>query len=115
MVLKNTLVTNELMIHRILFQRDFSNSKKVVLNFLTDQLTSLVVIDPSCGTGLFLHEIISLILHVVSITRDTIPTYKFHEILDRVFHNIFGYDIDSDNIILTKLSGFNTHLKREKH
>ncbi len=103
LILKIDSVANHSIIHQILFRHNFSNSNEDVLNFLIDKLSSMSVIDPSCGTGLFLHEIINSFTHIISQVQNRISINEYKMIFENFCQNIYGYDIDSDHIILTKL------------
>ncbi len=68
-------------------------------------LTSIKILDPSCGTGIFLAEMSQLLILLImnNPTYKNISTGEKLKITRGIFSRLYGYDIDSDNINLAKI------------
>ncbi|MHA1225878.1 MAG: Eco57I restriction-modification methylase domain-containing protein [Candidatus Hodarchaeales archaeon] len=92
---QKTKKTNE----KELLELIFSNKANKTINEeqrkeINELLSDIRIIDPSCGTGLFLVGMINIIKNLVNLEQ-----------LD-LFDNIYGFDIDSESIKLAKLFFF---------
>ena len=68
-------------------------------------LLNLKILDPSCGTGLFLVEMSSLLLSILlanPIYANISPEEKA-SIIDKIFSQLYGFDIDSNSVKVTKI------------
>ncbi|MHA1946230.1 MAG: Eco57I restriction-modification methylase domain-containing protein [Candidatus Hodarchaeales archaeon] len=106
---KQMLISRKLKIEktaliRIIFLQRINGAKKKDLRLLSQIICNLKVIDPSCGSGLFLHEmkmIIGSLLRILT-SNNIISSSEYHEYLQILQVNLTGYDINRENIIFTK-------------
>ncbi len=90
---------------KIIFLQDITGLKKDDLRLLSQILCNLKVIDPSCGSGLFLYEMNMIIGSLLRLlTSDDIISYaEYQEYLQTFQSNLTGYDINKEHTIFTKL------------
>ncbi|MFX0125358.1 MAG: Eco57I restriction-modification methylase domain-containing protein, partial [Candidatus Hodarchaeota archaeon] len=93
-------------IYQLVFQRKYPVNFQLKDNHqIASVLSSIKILDPSCGTGLFLTEINSLILSIIlanPIYVDISPEERFR-IINKTFLRLYGYDIDSNSVKYAKL------------
>jgi len=68
-------------------------------------LLNLKILDPSCGTGLFLVEMSSLLLSILLANPiyANISSEEKITIVDRIFSQLYGFDIDLNSVKVTKI------------
>ncbi|MHA2095095.1 MAG: hypothetical protein ACW98F_10755, partial [Candidatus Hodarchaeales archaeon] len=64
--LNNSLALEESILYRLIFQGIVSKEKRDDYKKLVNQMSSILIIDPSCGTGLFLHEMLEIFTVIFS-------------------------------------------------
>ena len=108
---RNTLI-------KIIFLQEVNGLKKDDLRLLSQILSNLTVIDPSCGSGLFLYEMSLIIGSLLkTLSSNNIITYiEYQEYLQTFQSNLMGYDINKEHITFTKfvLLSALIHLQPEK-
>ncbi len=103
LMLNNALVIDQSLIHRIIFQGKISQENQDIYKTFVNQLSSTSIIDPSCGTGLFLHEIIEIYSTIIFKIKNSISNYEYQQYFQKFLSNLYGFDIDPTHVILTKL------------
>ncbi len=102
LIIDDTLEVDSSTIHRIIFNSDISEDDQVICRKILDIISSMSIIDPSVGIGLFFHEIIEVFTPILSKVRSSNSKSDFQTMFESLLQNLIGYDIDSDKIILTK-------------
>ncbi len=82
-----------------------SNLQKEDYLKITHLLTTTKILDPSCGTGVFLIEMVKLIFSLIRANPTTFENSTEDElkIFQDIFSNVYGYDIDSNSVTLAKI------------
>ncbi|MFX0013918.1 MAG: Eco57I restriction-modification methylase domain-containing protein [Candidatus Hermodarchaeota archaeon] len=104
--LRNRRILKDETLYNLIFQEEYPLSlPKKVGDQLLKVLKTIKVLDPCCGTGFFLLEMSRLILSLIFKNPffDRMSEEKERKIIEDVFLNLNGYDIDSDNVRLTKI------------
>lgn len=82
----------------------FTNEREVnaMLDMVQDEITKLesTVLEPACGTGNFLIEILKRKIDVVQRIYSSQYEYELYSML--VFSTIYGLDIQKDNVLETR-------------
>ena len=68
------------------------------IDILYDKLIDFKIIDPSCGSGAFLIKAVDILFEIYSSLSCTVS-----EALNNILNNIYGIDLDSESVELTKL------------
>ncbi len=120
---KRLLFSHKLKIKRdalikIIFQQEIGGLKKNDLRYLSKILGNFKVIDPSCGSGLFLYEmnmIVGSLLRTLA-SNNIIAYVEYQEYLQKFQSNLTGYDINRDHIAFTKFALLSTwiHFQPDK-
>ncbi|MFX1286008.1 MAG: Eco57I restriction-modification methylase domain-containing protein [Promethearchaeota archaeon] len=93
-------------LHKIVFKKKYPLDVRIEdCHQITHILTSSKILDPSCGTGIFLVEMIQLIISILiaNPVYENKSTVEKLKITQGIFSRLFGYDIDSDNVKLAKI------------
>ncbi|MHA1236505.1 MAG: Eco57I restriction-modification methylase domain-containing protein, partial [Candidatus Hodarchaeales archaeon] len=118
LLLSRRLKIKEVALIKIIFLQEAAGLKKDDLRLLSQILCNFKVIDPSCGSGLFLYEMNMIVGSLMRmLTSSNIITYaEYQEYLHTFQSNLTGYDINEDHIIFTKLVILSTwmHLRPDE-
>ncbi len=103
---RNDLSIDDETLYQIIFQYKYpSNLQKEEYNRIARLITTVKVLDPSCGSGIFLAEMGNLLHSLILANPIYAKISKENEIkiIRRIFSNLYGYDIDSNSIELAKI------------
>jgi hypothetical protein len=104
LLFSSELKINKTVLAKIIFLQEVPSLNKNEMRLLAHILINLKVIDPSCGTGLFLYEmnmLVGSLLRTLT-SRNLLNPTEYQEHLQTFRSNLTGYDIDEDNIVFTK-------------
>ncbi len=101
--LDKSLGIKETILYEIIFQGKVSEENVVICEKLHRKLLSMAIVDPSCGMGLFLHEIIEVSAFILSKIRNLISVPRFQSVHSSFLQSLTGYDINTDHVVITKL------------
>jgi hypothetical protein len=98
------LEIDEEFLYQIVFHLILPENEKALIQPIAQKLSRIRVIDPSCGSGLFLNEFIRLVVSIWKkmVENKVISTEEFKKFLKTFFSGITGFDIDLNYVILTK-------------
>lgn len=100
------LLIDDEILYQIIFHCEYPSDLHIEeYHRLSDVLTHIKILDPSCGTGLFLTEMVQLLVSIVfsnPIHKNTLVNDRLN-IIQMVFTNLFGYDISSESIRIAKV------------
>ncbi|MFX0206094.1 MAG: Eco57I restriction-modification methylase domain-containing protein, partial [Candidatus Hodarchaeota archaeon] len=111
----NDITLDDKSLYQLIFQCKYPNglhSKNN--NVIASILSSLKILDPSCGTGLFLAEMNNLLLSLIianPIYADSQPEKRF-KLINETFLRLYGYDIDADCVKLTRIVLLHQYLQK---
>ncbi len=95
---------------RIIFLQEINGVDKEEYRLLSKILCNLKVIDPSCGSGLFLYEmnmILGSLLRILT-SSNIISSSEYQKSLQILQSNLTGYDINKEHTIFTKFALLST-------
>ncbi len=93
-------------LYQIVFQCEYpSNLRRKECSLITHVLKTIRILDPSCGTGIFLAEMGQLLLSlmVANPIYTKISTEEKFKIIRGIYSNLYGYDIDINSVKLAKI------------
>ncbi|MDR3291214.1 MAG: Eco57I restriction-modification methylase domain-containing protein [Methanobrevibacter sp.] len=93
------------------------NQYKNDLKILEDKLKNIHILDPACGSGAFLNQVIDLLVSIHNaIYKEKHPELNIEEneekfnihqsMIDSIRNNIYGVDLNKESVEITKLSLF---------
>ncbi|MHA2247896.1 MAG: HsdM family class I SAM-dependent methyltransferase [Candidatus Hodarchaeales archaeon] len=93
-------------LYQIVFQCKYaSNLRRKECSRIAHVLKTIRILDPSCGTGIFLAEMGQLLLSLVVANpiNTKISTEDKFKIIRDIYSNLYGYDIDINSVKLAKI------------
>ncbi|UCG01193.1 MAG: N-6 DNA methylase [Candidatus Heimdallarchaeota archaeon] len=101
-------------LHELSFRGKYPVNYQFIDNYqIVDRIASIRILDPSCGTGMFLAEMSRLLLSIIlanPINVNISPEEKI-EIMNTLFSRLYGYDIDSRIVKCAKIILLHQYLK----
>lgn len=92
--------------HQIIFQYDYpSNLRMDECDQIAQILTQIRILDPSCGTGIFLVEMYHLLLSllIANPINSKLSSEDQYQLRRTLFSNLYGYDINLFNVKVAKI------------
>lgn len=104
---RNTFECDEQTLLNVILDRKYSNDlEPPKLHQVDTYLKNLLILDPSCGVGVFLAEMFDLVVTLIfeNPLRRQDSFENKSRILIKILSNFYGYDIDLTSVMLTKIA-----------
>ena len=72
-------------------------------NFIKNKLHEIKIVDPACGSGAFLVGSVIFMIRLLKCLKTKDTSIDIHESLPLLVNNLYGFDIDSEAIRISKL------------
>ncbi len=115
---RNDISIDDKSLYQLVFQRKYPLNFQLKDNHqIANVLSSIRILDPSCGTGMFLAEMSSLLSSIILANPIfvNIPPEARLRIINETFSRLYGYDIDSISVQFAKIILLQQYLQKTQN